>query len=153
MWRLPGNTCFEKPNIYPCIRKNTRLIAKFDPTPLPVPFGPPGKVGRRGGLLHARRPVRLLYIPNRFYQPVRLFLIPLATSSVRDIEPQHSWDSLCTKDQIRADLQGTYCQHYPLPWVLWMVACYQVWSPGSGLSLIFGPWAVVFLDITSLTFF
>ena len=75
----------------------------------PVPSGPPGKVGRRGGLLQARRPIRFLYIANKLSVGDPVFNTPAACLS--HTEPWGSWGSLSKEAQLRADLQGRDCQH------------------------------------------
>lgn len=144
MWRLPGNTCFEKPNIYPCTGENPRLTPKDNPTSSWF-FGPPGDVGRTGGVLQARRPIRLLYIPDKWSTGDLVFN---TQGRLCQGHREHSWDSYSTKDQLRADLQGRYCQHYLLPWVAISDGITGKWLEPHE----FGLCAVLFLDITSLTF-
>lgn len=91
MWKLPGNICFKKSNIYPCIGEKPRWISK-DSQPYIVHLHPLAHQGRwKEAVVLSKQGDQLgfsTFVTN--YQQVIHFSIYLATSPISDTEFQYS---------------------------------------------------------------
>lgn len=88
--------------------------------------------GGMTGLLQARWAIGLLHTHNklRTHDPA----VNMPGRLLSATEPQHSWDSLATKAQLKADLEGRFCQHHLIPWGLQTPACHPVGSQAHSFS-------------------
>lgn len=119
MWRLPGNTCFEKANIYPHIGKNPREIPRESPAALACTLWSTRGGKKRGGLLQARR--LSINWSSCFQYPNSLLCqeqrAPALVGQLINKRPAQSWS-------VGEDTAN-------IIFSLWVLACSQRRSPGS----------------------
>lgn len=152
MWRLPGNTCFEKINIYPYIGKKPRQIPSDNLASSACTHQ--GRWGSRGGgsgLLQARNPIGLLYIPNKLSSSD-----PVFNRRPPPLSGTQSPSTSGTAYQQKSSSELIFGED--------IVSIIHCSSPANAIMLSggitgerlgpqeFGPRAVLFLDITSLPF-
>lgn len=114
MWRLPGNTCFEKANIYPHVGKNPRQIPRDNPAALACSLWSIRGGGKAGGLLQARRLIGLLCIPNKLSNDHPVFNTPPPPLSGTE-SPSTRETTYQQKTSSELIFGGKCCQHFLYP--------------------------------------